>query len=291
MPRAVLIGTLCGIGAATSWAAGFVVAKYGISIGMRPADLALHRFAWTGLLLLPVLIHQGFYNLGGVGWGRGIVLTLLGGPVQAVMAYTGFTLVPLGHGIVIQPATASLAGLILAAMILHERLTVARIVGATVIVFGLVILGAESVFTIGSHGVGGDLLFAGGGILWALFSIALRQWSVGGPRAAIVIAVLALLFYIPFHAVVFGYGPMIALGFSQNLLQAVVQGGLAGVVPIYLFAQAVMLLGAGRASLFTALVPVSSVILGVLLIGEIPTLAQLAGLAVVLIGFRLALRP
>jgi drug/metabolite transporter (DMT)-like permease len=29
----------------------------------------------------------------------------------------------------------------------------------------------------------------------------------------------------------------------------------------------------------------------VLLIGEIPTLAQLAGLAVVLIGFRLALRP
>jgi drug/metabolite transporter (DMT)-like permease len=71
----------------------------------------------------------------------------------------------------------------------------------------------------------------------------------------------------------------------------VVQGGLAGVMPIYLFAQAVMLLGAGRASLFTALVPVSSVILGVLLIGEIPTLAQLAGLAVVLIGFRLALRP
>jgi drug/metabolite transporter (DMT)-like permease len=290
MPRAVLIGALCGTGAALSWAVGFVVAKYGLSRGMTPADLAFHRFAWTGMLLFPILARQGLRDLGGIGWGRGMVLMLLGGPLQALSAYTGFTLVPLGHGTVIQPAMAALSGLILAAVFLHERLRPARIVGAAGIVLGLVTLGAESLFTIGTHGVGGDLLFACAGFLWAVFGIMLRRWSVAGTRAAIVIAVLALLFYVPLHGILFGYRQMAAAGLGLNVLQAAVQGGLAGVIPIYLFARAVMLLGAGRASLFTALVPVSSVILGALLIQEIPTWPQIAGLVIVLIGFRFAVK-
>lgn len=288
--RAALIGSVCGVGAALSWAIGFVVAKYGLTQGMTPADLAFHRFAWSGLLLLPVLARQGLSDLGGVGWGRGMVLMLLGGPVQALLAYTGFMLVPLGHGAVIQPATASLSGLILAALILHERLRTSRILGAVGIVAGLVTLGAESLLTIGSHGVGGDLMFAAAGFFWALFSITLRRWSVSGMHAAMVVAVLALLFYVPLHGFFFGYRTMVAAGLGMNVLQAFVQGGLAGVIPIYLFAHAVMLLGAGRASLFTALVPVSTVLLGALLIGEIPSWPQIAGLIIVLIGFRFAVR-
>ena len=44
----ILIGVLCGIGAAFGWAAGFVAAKHGITIGFSPADLALHRFFGPG---------------------------------------------------------------------------------------------------------------------------------------------------------------------------------------------------------------------------------------------------
>ena len=40
------------------------------------------------------------------------------------------------------------------------------------------------------------------------------------------------------------------MGWSENLLQVVVQGVIAGVLPIYLFARAVILLGAGRAATF-----------------------------------------
>ncbi|NWG26361.1 MAG: DMT family transporter [Pseudorhodoplanes sp.] len=290
MPRAVLIGSLCGAGAALSWAIGFVTAKYGLSNGMTPADLAFHRFAWSGLLLLPFLAREGVSDLGGLGWGRGIVLMILGGPTQALLAYTGFTLVPLGHGTVIQPGMASLSGLILAAVFLHESLRPARILGAIGIVLGLITLGAESLLTIGTHGVGGDLMFACAGFFWAVFSILLRYWSVPGTRAAMIVAVLALLFYVPLHGIVFGYRQLLEAGLGMNVLQALVQGGLAGVIPIYLFTRAIMLLGAGRASLFTALVPVSSVILGALLIREIPTWPQIAGLVIVLIGFRLAVR-
>ena len=45
------------------------------------------------------------------------------------------------------------------------------------------------------------------------------------------------------------------MSLAENLLQIVVQGLLAGMLPIYLFARAVILLGAGRAATFPALVP------------------------------------
>jgi drug/metabolite transporter (DMT)-like permease len=289
--RATLaVGILCGAGAASCWAAGFVAAKHGITAGMAPADLALHRFLWTGLPLLALLAREGLADLAGIGWRRGIALMLLGGPVQAFMAYKGFTLVPLGHGGVIQPACAALFGIALATLVLRERPTFERLVGAGAIVTGLLIFGAEALATIGSHGVGGDLLFVGAGALWATFGTTLRLWSVAGTRAAMIVGALAVLFYTPTHALLFGYERMLAVGFRENLLQAAVQGGLAGVLAIYLFARAVTLLGAGRASTFPALVPVLTMALGFLLLGEAPSMQQLVGLAIVLVGFRFALK-
>ena len=55
----IFIGVLCGAGAAFGWAAGFVAAKHGISIGFSPADLAFDRFFWTGLLLMPMAFRDG----------------------------------------------------------------------------------------------------------------------------------------------------------------------------------------------------------------------------------------
>jgi len=47
-------GVLCGAGAALLWAAGFVAIPRGLAAGLLPADIAFHRFVWTGLVLLPV---------------------------------------------------------------------------------------------------------------------------------------------------------------------------------------------------------------------------------------------
>jgi len=130
----VLVGALCGTGAALGWAAGFVAAKHGVSVGFAPADLAFHRFYWSGLLLIPLALRAGAIELGGIGWGRGLILTVLSGPLQAMLAYTGFVLVPLGHGTTIQPACAALFGLILATLVLRERPTMSRLAGGAVIV-------------------------------------------------------------------------------------------------------------------------------------------------------------
>lgn len=286
----LLIGVLCGVGAALAWAAGFTVAKHGISIGFSPADLAVHRYVWTGFLLIPLVFHYGAADLCGVGWWRGFILAALSGPTQALVAYTGFILVPFGHGTTIQPATAALAGMLLAAILLKERLSASRIVGALTITLGLIVFGIESVATIGTHGVGGDLLFATAGALWAMFGILLRQWRVAGMRVAAAVGLMSVAVYAPIYFGLFGTGNLFRFGWGETALQIVVQGLISGVLPIFLFARAVAILGAGRASTFPALVPGFSLIIGFFALGIVPSIAQLIGLGIVLVGFRFTLR-
>jgi len=286
----LLIGILCGTAAALGWAAGFVAAKHGITVGFSPADLAFHRFFWSGLLLLPLALRGGLADLGGIGWGRGLVMTVLAGPPQAAIAYTGFILVPLGHGTTIQPACAALFGLILASLMLHERATAQRFIGGATIIAGLLVFGAESIATIGSHGVGGDLMFVTAGFFWAMFGTLLRHWQVSGRRAIAVVAVLSILLFAPLYALIAGFDGLLRMSFAENMIQVVAQGLIASALPIYLFARAVVLLGAGRAAVFPALVPGFGVIIGYLALGVVPSLAQLIGLVIVLIGFRFVVR-
>jgi drug/metabolite transporter (DMT)-like permease len=286
----LLVGTLCGVAAAFGWAAGFATAKHGITIGFTPADLAFHRFFWSGLVLTPLALRAGFFKLGGIGWGRSAAMTFVAGPPQALMAYTGFILVPLGHGTTIQPACAALAGLILATLVLGERPTRTRIIGGVIIIAGLIVFGLESLTTIGTHGVGGDLLFAGAGVFWATFGTVLRMWRVPGMAAANVVATLSIFVFAPLFAIFAGFDNMIRLGFTENLLQALVQGIMAGAGPIFLFARSVMLLGGGRAATFPALVPGFALVIGYVALGIVPSIAQIIGMAIVVIGFRFVVK-
>ena len=286
----IIIGIVCGTLAALAWAAGFVVAKHGIQEGFSPADLAFHRFFWSGLLMLPYVVRDGLRDLDGVGWGRGFAMSVLSGPPQSLLAYSGFILVPLGHGTTIQPACAALSGLVLASLILHEKATFQRIIGGAILVVGLLVFGAESLATIGRSGVGGDLLFATAGLFWATFGTLLRLWNVAGTRAVKAVGAVSLSVFAPIYLLMYGISALTQHGWFENLLQAVVQGGVAGSLPIYLFAHAVIALGGGRAATFPALVPVFGVIIGFLALGAVPSLAQFVGMLIVLVGFHVTLR-
>ena len=286
----MIIGIVCGTLAALAWAAGFVVAKHGIQVGFSPADLAFHRFFWSGLLVLPLIVREGLRDLGGIGWGRASVMTILSGPPQSLLAYTGFILVPLGHGTTIQPACAALSGLVLASLILREKATLQRIFGGAIIIAGLLMFGAESLTTIGKSGVGGDLLFATAGLFWATFGTLLRLWNVAGTRAVTAVGAVSVIVLAPIYLLIYGISGLAKQSLFENLLQAVVQGGIAGALPIYLFAHAVIALGGGRAATFPALVPVFGVIIGYFALGVVPSLAQFVGMLIVLVGFHFALR-
>jgi drug/metabolite transporter (DMT)-like permease len=282
--KANLLGIMCGAGAALCWALGFVAARHGIDVGLSPLVIALDRYIWPGLVLLPLSFANGFRDLNSIGWGRGLALMLFGGLPQAAVSYMGYWYVPLGHGGIIQPACASVGGLLLARFVLKEPLPRRRIAGAGVIVLGLVVIGAEALRTIGVHGVGGDLMFVAAGISFATFGMLVRKWRVAAMQATVATGILSLA---GLPILFFTFGNMLAAGFLENLLQAVVQGALAGAGAIFLFTRAVVLLGVSRAAVFPSLVSPFVLLIGFLALGVVPSISQLIGLAIVLIGFRL----
>src|SRR5216683_6609696 len=136
------------------------------------------------------------------------------------------------------------------------------------------------------HGLVGDLSFVAAGAMFATFGTLLRLWRIVPMRAVAVTSTVSLV-ELPIHWLVFDFERMIGLGVVENLVQLVAQGIFAGAVATYLFTRSVVLLGAGRAAVFPSLVPGFTLLIGFLVLGEIPSPAQLAGLAIVLVGFRL----
>jgi drug/metabolite transporter (DMT)-like permease len=285
-PPSMLLGVACGTGAALAWAVGFVAARHGIDIGFTPAELALHRFVWAGFAFLPLIVRWSWDDFR---WDRGLVLALFGGPPLALISYAGFLAAPLAHGGLIQPACAATGGLVLAALLLKERLPPGRILGAAIIIAGLTVIGGEAVSTIGTHALLGDLAFAMAGFFFATFSTLLRRWRMPPMRATAIVSVISLV-DVPVHWLLFGFSHLASFGIWENLLQAVVQGILAGPAAIYLFARAVIILGAGRGAVFPSLVPPFTLLIGFVTLGVVPSWAQLAGLVIVLVGFRLTQR-
>ncbi|MBV8745997.1 MAG: DMT family transporter [Xanthobacteraceae bacterium] len=283
------LGVICGTAAALFWAAGLAVARQGIDAGLAPVDLVFHRCIWAGLAFLPVVIANRAADLRIFGWGRGVVLTLCGGPILSAFSYSGFLGAPLGHGGVIQPSCAALGGLALATLVLKEPPLATRLVGAIVIVAGLAVIGFEALTNIGTHALLGDISFATAGFLFAVFGMLLKLWRIAPTRAVIVTGVLSLVL-IPVQWLIFGFERMIAAGFLENLLQVVFQGFLSGAASIFLFTRAVILLGAARAAVFPTLVPPFTLLIGYLVLGVVPTLFQLCGLVLVLTGFHLTQR-
>ncbi len=284
------IGVLCGAGAALFWAAGFVAIPRGLAAGLSPADIAFHRFVWTGLVLLPLVLRDGIGDLGGIGWGRGLVVFLLAGPFQAVISYSGFIFAPLAHGGVIHPGSAAMFGFVLAVLVLKEPLTLRHLAGTLVIVGGLAIFAGESIVSIGGNALGGDLLFATAGLMWALFGMLVKLWRLDSARATRVSCFFALIVFAPLHAWLYGFDTMRSANLTENLIQVAVQGVLSGALAMYLYSRAVVILGAGKAAIFPSLVPGLTLLIAFITLGVIPTLPQFAGLAVVMIGFWLALR-
>jgi len=66
------------------------------------------------------------------------------------------------------------------------------------------------------------------------------------------------------------------------------QGLVQGVLTLMAYSRAIAILGVSRAVLFPAIVPAISILIGIPLIGEIPSQLQIVGLGLVSVGLLIA---
>jgi drug/metabolite transporter (DMT)-like permease len=277
----IISGAIMALGASLSFAA----ARAGILGGLLPVDLIFARFIVAGLIMLPVLLRFGVTDLAGIGWPRGLVLTALGGALFALLQTGGYGYAPLAHGAVIAPSTVTIVSTIGAALFLRERLSRNHLIGAAIVLGGIVLIGWDGlVQSAGERAWLGDLLFFTSSILWACFTLLLRHWRVPALRATAVVSVLSCLVSTPAYLLWAGSAHLEALPLATLAFQGLIQGGLQGAITMVAYGQAVALLGVSRAVLFPAIVPAMSVLVGIPIVGEIPSMLQIGGLALVTLG-------
>lgn len=279
------LGLLSGATMALGASLSFAAARAGILGGLLPVDLIFARFIVAGLIMLPLLLRFGVRDLAGIGWRRGLVLTALGGAPFALLQTGGYGFAPLAHGAVIAPSTVTIVSTIGAAVFLRERLGRNHLAGAAIVLGGIVLIGWDGLAQpAGERAWLGDLMFFASSLLWACFTLLLRHWRVPALRATAVVSVLSFLISTPVYLLWAGTAHLATLPAGTLALQGLIQGGLQGAVTMVAYSQAVVLLGVSRAVLFPAIVPAVSVLVGIPIVGEIPSLLQVGGLGLVTVG-------
>lgn len=269
------------------YGSNFVLSRHAVLNGLSPHDLLALRFAVAGLLLFHVFGLSGWRDCAGVGWGRGLLLTLMSGFPMSYLMLTGLTMAPAAHGASIGPGTVTLIGIIGGVVLFGTKLTTQLVVGVTVVICGLAALAwAGTKTTDMPDMLWGDLCFFGVGLLWGFYPLLLTRSKVDGLKATAIVSVLSMA-YLPFYALFFFRGfdiapwwVLVAHGLNQGVLNVV--------IGLWLWAWATNILGVAIAGRFPPMIPVIGTLLGMPVLGEWPGSLQLSGIALIVGGLFLA---
>jgi len=281
--------TALAIGAAVLamliYASQFVLSRWSMQRTLSLWDLAALRFTVAGLVSLPVLLRHR--PAGAVAWRRVAALSVAAGAPYTLIMYGGLVLAPAAHGAVIVTGVTAVVTTALAWLWFGVRPWPARTAGLVLVVIGLTLVGSPAVAG-GGHAWLGDALFIVAGVLFALFTVGARHWRVDPLPATAAVWVLALPYVLVYAAVA---GPrVLEAPRGEVVFQALFQGLGVAIAALALYAWAIRVLGDARAALFMPLVPVFGVLLGVVVLDEVPAAVQVVGIAGVTLGMALAAR-
>jgi drug/metabolite transporter (DMT)-like permease len=287
VPRSLLT-PLAAFGVALAWSGSWITGKLAVA-SAPPLEISTARFVIAALFLAAIgLVTRT--NLG-----RGSLWPVLLAGVFGYFAYTAFvfvglTMAPASDGALIVPTTIPVLTAV-AASFVGERLTATKLAGFALASFGaaLVIAAGQTGDELSSRRLIGDLLMLLGAGCWAVYTvlgtIALRARS---PLAVVTIAApIGALLLFPLGFFEKGYTDVAAWSTAVwlNVLYLALAGSVASFI---LFYWVVRRVGAGVAAMTSYLVPVVTLVLAVVLLGDRPEPLQLLGGLVILAGVRLA---
>ncbi len=266
------------------WGASFLFIRVAV-LAISPFTLVLCRLGLAALVLLPVALARPRLVRG---WGRYVPGFIIVGLLNAALPYTlfgfGETRVPSGQASILN-ATTPLFAVMLTALLpgfVHERLTVARGVGALVSFAGVLALVGPSAFA----GRGELLAYLAcflAAAIYAVAGIAGRLTLKGAPLLAQALGVnIAGFLWIAPVAVATGLPTQVP---ALPVIAAVATLAILGTAVAYLLYYWLLThVGVTRTVIVTYLLPCTALVWGALLLHEALTLNVIAGLVLVLLG-------
>jgi len=287
MPRS-LFTPLAAFCAALAWSGAWITGKLAVA-SAPPLEISAARFVIAAAVLAAIAVATR------IDLGRGNLWPVVLAGVFGYFAYNAFvfvglTMAPASDGALIVPTLIPVLTA-LAASFVGERLTATKLIGFALASIGaaLVILAGQTGDEISSRRLVGDVLMLLGAMCWAIYTvlgtIALRTRS---PLAIVTIAApIGAVLLLPLGFFERGYADV--AGWTIAVWLNVLYLALAvSVASFILFYWVVRRVGAGVAAMSSYFVPVLTLVMAVVFLGDRPQPLQLVGGVVILAGVRLA---
>lgn len=265
------------------WASYPVATRAGVTGPFAPQDLVALRFGIAALFFLPYLALQARVIPRDV-WLRGIPLTLFQGAGMAALVICGLQFAPASHAAALGPGVAPAWTALLGFLLFGRRPSVRTIAGAALCAVGVITLSAWSASMPSSSVLLGDVMFLAASALGALYVLQLRKWGIGALLGAAIVTFYSALIVVPWHLGWSAGDHLRTIAPRVLLWQVLWQGVLIGCVALVALNHAIARLGPERSISLVALVPVLSVALGTLFLGEIPSSIEIAAILAVSAG-------
>lgn len=277
------------LGAVAIYGTNFAVSRHGILHGLTPNDLAALRFGGAGLLLLPLFLAWGVRDCAGLGWGRGIGVTIMSGVPLTLAMMHGLKYSPAAHGATITPGTVTVIGVIGSAFLFGVRPPRLALVGIGVVLGGLACIAIAAGTSGSTQMLFGDLMFLFAGLVWGFYPLMLQYWKIDSLRATSALSVISAILFLPWY-IAFGGGNLAAVPLWVALAHGFNQAVLNVIVGLWLWGYAVKTTGAAFSGRFPPLIPVIGTLSAIPLIGEWPGPLQWAGVGLIVGGLVIAAR-
>jgi len=288
LDRNLPTGLLAALAASFIGSAWQLVSRHGVTTTLGPIDLALLRYGIPALLLMPLWFGRKRFapkaSLPVLA-----VLVAGGGLPFGLLVLAGAQWAPASHMGIFMAGSLPLFTAIGAWLHKRQRIEGIRLAGLACIAIGMALFAADS-FRGGTSSTGwrGDLLFLAAAMLWAAHSLAFAHCGLTPWQGAAFVngwsTLLLSMLVLPFA----GVPKLLAAPWPDVALQATTQGVVAGLLGLVVYMVAVARLGAPRASLSAALVPVLTTLGAAAWMNELVTGAALAALSLVVPGIVLA---
>jgi len=263
------------------WAGFSVVAKLAL-VGARPEVLASWRFLVAGVLLLPWLwLRKSLPALPrGIAWFHLSVLALLGVFCHNLFMFFGLKLSTAFEGALISNTVIPIATPLIASLLKIEKFDRNRLPGLMFGTFGVVLIFAGTPFKLSlqsSHTVG-LLLFFCAGVGWSTYTVlsrrAQRQWRARDISAWVTWIGAAMLLPFGLYDPIVNGMPVMTAGLYLKVGYMAI---LHTLVAFFMWQTGVQKIGPARSSVLVYLVPVFTLALSSVFLGERPTNIQMVG--------------
>ena len=272
------------------WGLNVTVTKWTLA-EFTPLSFTAIRFALASALLMLVLYRrEGSLRLPPGTFWPVLGLGLIGNSIYQLgfifgLAHTTAT----NSGLVLASMPVMVAGL--GAVLRIERLTRHGAEGLVLATIGVVLVIASHGFGFSGTTMLGDLLTFGAVICWALFTLGVRRQSL--PLSSLGITAWTVLAgSIPL--ILMGIPSLFTMDWSRTTAAGwggvIYSSAFSLVLAYIIWNRSIKVVGSNRTAIFACLTPVFAMLTAMLILGERPGMAQLAGGALVIAGVLLSQR-